>query len=264
MEVVVRRPPGIKKAGPPNDHIPLPNYLDVLNLDADPSCGSDVRCLLTELRSELTDCPAYRSMLTQFYESFIFPEFLRTLNKRDIIIRTAMGLDYLGKVYEECNILALEIPRAGTLPTDLFIDRIQKLPGPIRNINVAKAVIDIKRKEGAGKPLEHIVNYCNLPEIGARVRIAICDQMLATGKTTAKAISILQQSYGERIENLFVGSVVGVPQGIETIRDIVNRYKIKTELVIGAIDSGLDEKSYILPGLGDAGDRVSGVWRPTL
>jgi uracil phosphoribosyltransferase len=262
MEVVVRR--SSFEGKPPGEPYSLPNYLDILNLDTDTARGPDVRCLLTELRNELTDCPAYRSMLAQFYESFIFPEFLKTLDKKNTLIRTPMGVNYLGKVYEQCNIIALEIPRAGTLPTDLFIDRIQKLPGPKRNINIAKAVIDIKRREGEGNSLAHIVNYCNLPEIGQAIRLVICDQMLATGNTTAKAISILHEKYNKRIEGLFIGSVVGVPQGIETIRSTVNKYQIKTGLVIGAIDDALDEKSYILPGLGDAGDRVSGVWRPSL
>jgi uracil phosphoribosyltransferase len=261
MEVVVRRPP---MEEPSRGPLSLPNSLDVLNLDKDSDRGSDVKCLLTELRSELTDCPSYRSMLTQFYESFIFPEFLRTLEKKNTLIRTPMGVDYEGKVYERCNILALEIPRAGTLPTDLLIDRMQKLPGPKRNINIAKAVIDIKRREGEGNSLSHIVNYCNLPEIGEPIRVVICDQMLATGNTTAKAISILHEKYGKKIESLFIGSVVGVPQGIQTIQNALNRYGIKGRLVIGGIDDCLDEKSYILPGLGDAGDRVSGVWRPSL
>ncbi len=260
MEVVTGRP-GSKE--PSSASLSVSNCLDVLNLDKDPDRSGDVTCLLTELRSELADCPAYRSAVTQFYESFIFPEFLRTLDKRNSLIKTAMGVDYLGRVYGSCNILALEIPRAGTLPTDLLIDRVQKLPGPPRNINIAKGVIDIKRKE-EGNTLKHIVNYRNLPEIGETIRVAICDQMLATGLTTTKAISILHEKYGRRIESLFIGSVVGVPQGIQTIRNTVNRYGIKTRLVIGAIDDGLDEKSYILPGLGDAGDRVSGVWRPNI
>ena len=258
MEVVVAKPTSKQ---PSAGSFPTLNYFDVLNLDRDADRYADVRCVLTELRSELTDCSDYRSSLIQFYESFIFPEFLSTLKKKNVAIKTAMGLDYLGMVYEYSNILALEIPRAGTLPTDLLIDRIQRLPGPARNINIAKGVIDIKRKE-EGAILSHIVNYSNLPEIGEPVRIAICDQMLATGNTISKAISILQEKYGRRIESLFLGSVVGVQQGIETIRDTTSRYGIKTRLVLGAIDDGLNEKSYIVPGLGDAGDRVSGVWRP--
>jgi uracil phosphoribosyltransferase len=260
MEVVARRSPSEEHFGNP---FSLPNNFEILNLDKDADRGSDVRCLLTELRNELTDCPSYRSTLTQFYESFVFPEFLKTLTKKNTRIRTAMGVDYNGRVYEHCNILALEIPRAGTLPTDLFIDQIQRLPGPKRNINIAKGVIDIKRKED-GNTLMHIVNYCNLPEMGQPLRIVIWDQMLATGKTTSKAISILHEKYGSGIERLFIGSVVGVPQGIETIAKTVSDYGLRTNIVIGAIDDGLDEKSYILPGLGDAGDRVSGVWRPTL
>ena len=259
MEVVVARP--ISKE-PSDCSVGALSYFDVLNLDRDADRGADVKCVLTELRNELTDCPDYRSTLIQFYESFVFPEFLWTLEKKNVSIRTGMGLDYHGMVYEHSNILALEIPRAGTMPTDLLIDRIQKLPGPARNINIAKGVIDIKRKEEGGS-LSHIVNYSNLPEIEGPMRIAICDQMLATGNTIAKAISILHEKYDGRIKSLFLGSVVGVQQGIQTIRDTTSKYGIKTRLVMGAIDDGLDEKSYIVPGLGDAGDRVSGVWRPS-
>ena len=258
MEVVVRSNP----AENTSPSFSSTNF-EVLNLDQDADRGADVRCLLTELRNERTDCPAYRRNLTQFYESYIFPEFLKTLRKKDVEIMTAMKANYLGKMYERSHIIALEIPRAGTLPTDLLIDRIQKLPGPDSNINIAKAVIDIKRKE-EGKSLSHVVNYSNLPEMGEAFRVAICDQMLATGKTTAKAISILHDRYEKKIQNLFIGTVVGVPQGIQVIENTIRSLGIKTKLVVGAIDDGLDEKSYILPGLGDAGDRVSGVWRPNV
>ncbi len=239
------------------------DHLNILNLDKDFRRGSDVRCLLTELRNETTDCPSYRSYLAQFYEGYIFPEFLRILKKRNVTVRTAMGFDYLGKAYEPSAIVALEIPRAGTLPTDLFMDRVLKLPGARPNIDVARAVIDIKRKE-EGEALLHVVNYRNLPETTNAIHVVICDQMLATGNTIANAISIIYEKYGLQIKDLFIGSVVGAPQGVENIKNQVNARSIKTTLVLGALDNSLDAKSYIVPGLGDAGDRVSGVWRPTL
>lgn len=94
--------------------------------------------------------------------------------------------------------------------------------------------------------------YCNLPADISERTIFVLDPMLATGGSLAAAISILKEK-GAR--NIKVLSIVGAPVGCEKVlseHPDVNIY-------LGVLDEKLNEKGYILPGLGDAGDRLFGT-----
>ncbi|MDP2183513.1 MAG: uracil phosphoribosyltransferase [Actinomycetota bacterium] len=100
--------------------------------------------------------------------------------------------------------------------------------------------------------LEPVEYYCKLPEdIGER-DILIVDPMLATGGSAAAAVQFLRER-GARVINLLV--LIAAPEGIEAVVnccDDVNIYAC-------AVDSHLNEHGYIVPGLGDAGDRLFGT-----
>jgi len=102
------------------------------------------------------------------------------------------------------------------------------------------------------KTLQPVKYYFKVPaELGDRLSIVV-DPMLATGNSAAAAISMLKEAGARNIRML---CLVAAPEGVETLREAHPDVPITT----AALDRGLNEKGYILPGLGDAGDRMFGT-----
>ena len=100
--------------------------------------------------------------------------------------------------------------------------------------------------------LQPVQYYCKLPDhLEERVSIVV-DPMLATGNSSAAAVSLLKQSGAKNIRFL---CLLAAPEGVERMRQAHPDVPIFT----AAIDRGLNEKGYIVPGLGDAGDRIFGT-----
>jgi uracil phosphoribosyltransferase len=100
------------------------------------------------------------------------------------------------------------------------------------------------------KPIEY---YVRLPEIEGRIFI-VCDPMLATGNSAVHAIDVLKKRgiQGDQIRFL---SLVAAPEGVQVVVDAHPDVRIFT----ASLDSHLNEHAYIVPGLGDAGDRIFGT-----
>ena len=94
--------------------------------------------------------------------------------------------------------------------------------------------------------------YCNLPSDVSERTVFVLDPMLATGGSLAAAISILKEKGAKKIKVL---SIVGAPEGVEKV---LNTHP-DVHVYLGVLDEKLNEKGYILPGLGDAGDRLFGT-----
>jgi len=100
--------------------------------------------------------------------------------------------------------------------------------------------------------LQPVTYYHRLPtDLGVDVALVL-DPMLATGGSAAAAIALLRERGVRRTKLL---SLIAAPEGVEKLR----RAHPDVPLHLGAIDSHLDEHSYIVPGLGDAGDRQFGT-----
>lgn len=99
------------------------------------------------------------------------------------------------------------------------------------------------------KPVEY---YCKLPSDLSDRRIIVTDPMLATGGSAAAAITLLKEKGCKDIQLM---CLVAAPEGIE----VVNKEHPDVRVYVAALDEGLNEHSYILPGLGDAGDRIFGT-----
>ena len=94
--------------------------------------------------------------------------------------------------------------------------------------------------------------YCNLPADISERTAFVLDPMLATGGSLAAAISLLKEKGAKKIKVLsIVGAQVGVDKVLEAHPDV--------HVYLGVLDDRLNEKGYILPGLGDAGDRLFGT-----
>jgi len=94
--------------------------------------------------------------------------------------------------------------------------------------------------------------YCKLPEDIANRLVILCDPMLATGGSAVDAISTLKERGCKQIRLL---NLVGAPEGIEKVQAA----HPDVDIYIAAIDEKLNEHAYIVPGLGDAGDRIFGT-----
>jgi uracil phosphoribosyltransferase len=100
--------------------------------------------------------------------------------------------------------------------------------------------------------LNPVVYYCKLPDGIENKVVLLVDPMLATGGSACDAIDLLKQRGCKRIKLM---SIIGAPEGIEkvaTTHPDVNIY-------VSTLDRQLNEHGYILPGLGDAGDRLFGT-----
>jgi uracil phosphoribosyltransferase len=94
--------------------------------------------------------------------------------------------------------------------------------------------------------------YCKLPSDIAERDVIITDIMLATGKTAVKTIEIVKKAGAKNIKLM---CLIAAPEGIEA----VNKACPDVEIYCGAVDEGLNDQNYIVPGLGDAGDRIFGT-----
>ena len=102
------------------------------------------------------------------------------------------------------------------------------------------------------KTLEPVEYFCKLPaDIGER-GIFVVDPMLATGGSACDAISLLKKHGCRDISFL---CIIAAPEGLARLR----AEHPDVNIIVGALDEGLNDQGYILPGLGDAGDRIFGT-----
>lgn len=95
--------------------------------------------------------------------------------------------------------------------------------------------------------------YVRLPEIEGRLFI-VCDPMLATGYSACHAVQVLID-HGVPPESISFLALVAAPEGVE----VFQRAHPAVPVYVAALDSHLNERDYIVPGLGDAGDRIFGT-----
>ena len=111
------------------------------------------------------------------------------------------------------------------------------------------AHVGIKRNEETALPQPY---YANLPPVIAEAEVFLLDPMLATGGSAVEAIHQVKAAGATRITMI---CVVSCPEGIAAL----SKAHPDVKIVTAAIDDGLNERSYIVPGLGDAGDRYFGT-----
>lgn len=110
--------------------------------------------------------------------------------------------------------------------------------------------VGLYRDETTHQPVEYLIR---LPEVRNR-HFIITDPMLATGNSARHAADVLVR-HGVPESNIILMTLVSVPEGVKTMRATYPDLPIYT----AALDRQLNEKAYILPGLGDAGDRIFGT-----
>ena len=146
----------------------------------------------------------------------------------------------------KCRMLAgkklaiIPILRAGLGMVDTMVDMI-----PSAKIGH----IGLYRDPETHLPVEY---YCKLPEDIESRQVYVVDPMLATGGSAVAAINFLK---ARGCRNIIMMNIIGCPEGIKA----VTQAHPDVDLYIAAIDEKLNEHAYIVPGLGDAGDRIFGT-----
>lgn len=102
------------------------------------------------------------------------------------------------------------------------------------------------------KTLEPVEYYCKLPIDVEKRQVLVLDPMLATGGSAVDAISMIKK---RDVKNIKFVCIIAAPEGIEAL----TKAHPDVEIYCGAVDEKLNENGYIVPGLGDAGDRLFGT-----
>jgi uracil phosphoribosyltransferase len=127
---------------------------------------------------------------------------------------------------------------------------IGMLDGVLSLVTAARVgFIGLYRNEETLQPVEY---YVKLPADVAERDVILLDPMLATGNSTAAAVEILKRAGAQSVRMI---AIIAAPEGIERL----HAAHPDVHVVVAAIDRALDERGYIVPGLGDAGDRLYGT-----
>ena len=109
--------------------------------------------------------------------------------------------------------------------------------------------IGLYRDPETKKPVEY---YCKLPEDCSEREVFVVDPMLATGGSAVEAIQMLKD---KGVKNIRYMCIIAAPEGVKLMQEA----HTDVDVYIGALDDHLNEDCYIVPGLGDAGDRIFGT-----
>ena len=193
---------------------------------------------LSILRDKATSCKQFRELVRELalFEGY---EATRDLPLADVDVETPICTARCKQVSGK-KLAVVPILRAGLGMVDGVLDLI-----PAARVGH----LGMYRNEETLVPVEY---YCKLPD-GIESKVAILlDPMLATGGSASAAVGFLKE---RGVKNIKLMSVLGVPEGIER----VHREHPDVDIYVAKVDRGLNEKGYILPGLGDAGDRLFGT-----
>ena len=193
---------------------------------------------LTIMRKKETGTKEFRELLNEIAMLMIY-EVTRDLPTKEVEIETPI-CKCKTRMLAGKKLGVVPILRAGLGMVDSFVDLI-----PSAKIGH----IGLYRDPETHKPVEY---YCKLPDdIGNRV-VFVVDPMLATGGSAVAAIDFLKQ-HGCR--NIIMMNIIGCPEGIKAVQEA----HPDVEMYLAACDEKLNEYAYIVPGLGDAGDRIFGT-----
>ena len=127
---------------------------------------------------------------------------------------------------------------------------IGMLDGVLALVTAARVgFIGLYRDEETLQPVEY---YVKLPADVAERDVILLDPMLATGNSTAAAVDILKRAGAQSVRMI---AIIAAPEGLERL----HAAHPDVHVVVASIDRALDERGYIVPGLGDAGDRLYGT-----
>ena len=193
---------------------------------------------LAILRNKETSVKEFRELVGEIAGLMCY-EATRKLPTEEVAVETPVGI-------AKCHVLAgkklaiVPVLRAGLGMVDKMVDLI-----PSAKIGH----IGLYRDPETHKPVEY---YCKLPEDVANRQVFVVDPMLATGGSAVAAIDFLK---ARGCKNIIMMNIIGCPEGVAAVQ----KAHPDVEIYLAALDERLNEHAYIVPGLGDAGDRIFGT-----
>ena len=193
---------------------------------------------LTLIRDIRTGTKDFRELLEEIAMLMAY-ELTRDLPLEEIEVETPVA-KCRARVLAGKKISVVPILRAG----------LGMVSGVLRLIPAAKVGhIGVYRDPQTLKPVEY---YCKLPPDVSEREVIVIDPMLATGGSSVAAIDMLKRGGAKQIKLM---CLVAAPEGVK----IVNDAHPDVEIYTAAVDECLNDHGYIVPGLGDAGDRIAGT-----
>ena len=190
------------------------------------------------LRDKNTGTKEFKELVGEIATLLCY-EATRDLPTKEVEVETPMGV-------ARCNVLAgrklalVPILRAGLGMVD----------GMLTLLPAAKVGhIGMYRNEETLEPVEY---YCKLPSDIAERDVMVLDPMLATGGSAVDAIAQIKKRGAKSIKFL---AIIAAPEGLERL----HAAHPDVDIYVAALDEKLNENGYIVPGLGDAGDRIFGT-----
>jgi uracil phosphoribosyltransferase len=198
---------------------------------------------LSTIRDSKTSHELFRSAIRRV-SSFIIQEATRDLPLSKAFVETPVSKAETRILAPDIPIIVTPILRAGLMMCDVAMDMI-----PSASIYH----VGLYRDEETLRPITY---YNKLPSNidYSQARIFLLDPMLATGGSAVAAVDIVSK-LGVQQANIYFVCVISAPEGIRALTDKYPGIKIFT----GSVDERLNDKAYIVPGLGDAGDRMFGT-----
>lgn len=197
-----------------------------------------VKHKLTILRDKRTGTKEFREIISEL-STFLCYEAMKDAKLEDKEIETPMA-KMVGQILDEDRYAFIPILRAGTGMLDGLI---KVLP------NAKIGHIGMYRNEETLKPVKY---YYKTPKDIEKRQVIVLDPMLATGGSGIDAITMLKESGAKDLKFL---CIIAAPEGIKKMQEVHPDVDIYT----CAVDERLNEIGYIVPGLGDAGDRIFGT-----
>jgi uracil phosphoribosyltransferase len=192
---------------------------------------------LTRLRDQRTQPQEFRRLLGEIAALMLY-EATRSFATKKVYVQTPLARTNGFQLERE--VVLVPVLRAGLGMLDSILQLI-----PHAHVGF----IGLKREE---KTLRAMFYHKSLPENLGKFETILIDPMLATGGSSVAAIDLLVEHGAKHIRMV---NLVAAPEGIETVQKKYPRVPIFT----AAVDHKLDKRGFIVPGLGDAGDRLFGT-----
>lgn len=194
---------------------------------------------LTKMREKDTGAKDFRELLDEI-ALLVGYEVTRDLPVRDVEIETPL-VKMTGKTIDGKKLAIVPILRAGLGMVD----------GLLRLVPTAKVGhIGLYRDPETHKPVEY---YCKLPDDIQNRMVIVTDPMLATGGSAIDAVNMLKQ---KGCSDIRLMCLVAAPEGVKAMRE----EHPEVPIFCASLDDHLNDHAYIVPGLGDAGDRIFGTY----
>ncbi len=193
---------------------------------------------VTILRDKNTSSKQFRELIREITQLMVY-ESTRDLPLCDVEVETPLAKT-TGKQIAGRKLAFVPILRAGLGMVDGAVELVP---------SARVGHIGLYRDEETMKPVEY---YCKLPGDIHEREVIVLDPMLATGGSAVDAIAQIKQRGPKSIKFM---CIIAAPEGLQVLREA----HPDVQIYCAALDDHLNEKCYIVPGLGDAGDRIFGT-----